>query len=409
MKTDECSGCPPSASKQRPGLCGGKYVKAIRGLLKRLRPIEDDPKRELYFDDYVCFVLLHLFNPELDSLRVLQMKSEEQSFQQRFALPRFSLGSFSEAGGTFPAAHLLPILQEVFDRLPPRPLHRELLALTKEVVAFDGSLLNAMATMDWAHWREQENAAKMHAFYSVTRGAPWFARLTDANTDERAILQQHIAPNLLYVIDRGLRDYSLLNDILKEHSSFVLRSPENISYKVSKPLPLSEAAQEAGVQSDEIVRVGCHLSPQLKDRDLRLVKIHVRAAPTLGKVPKHLSRKCKFIRVDPGEHTLILLTDLLELDVLLIALLYRCRWEIEIFFRWYKHLLKADHLLSQRPNGLLILIYCAILATLLLTVWADARPTKYLLRQVSANLMGTLTDSELQDYFHEMAQPKKIG
>jgi hypothetical protein len=384
-------------------------VRGIRDLLKRLHPIEDHPNRTLHFDEYVSFVLLHLFNPELDSLRVLQLKSEEQSFQRRFGLPRLSLGSFSEAGSTFPAAHLLPMVEQVFARLRPQPSYRELLSLEQEVFAFDGSVLAATATMHWAQWREQDHAAKMHMFYSITRGAPRFAELTDANTDERAVLQEHLAAKLIYVIDRGLRDYALFRRILTEHSSFVFRSPENIAYEVLDTRPISPEAAAAGVQSDQIVRVGCDLSPELKDRQLRLVHIHVRQPPTIRKPRKHISRKCKSIRVVPGDYTLVLLTDLLDLDVLLISLLYRCRWEIEIFFRWYKLILNADHLLSHSRNGLLILVYCAILATLLLTLWADARPTKYLLRLLSANLMGTLSDRELQEQFLRIAQLEKTS
>jgi hypothetical protein len=396
-------------AKRPPRICGGKYVQCIRDLLKPLHPIKDHPNRELHFDEYVSYVLLHLLNPELDSIRLLRLKGQEQSFQHRFALPTISLGAFSEAGGTFPAAELVPILEQTFERLGPRPSHRELLLLERKPTAFDGSLLAALAPMHWARWREHEHAAKMHMFYDLTQGAPRLAELTDAHTDERAVLSRHIAPGFIYVFDRGLRDYALFEKILRAHSSFVFRSPENIVYEVLESRPLSPEAVADGVQSDQIVRVGCDDSPELKDRRLRLVRIHVRRPPAGGRPRKHVSRKCKSIRVESGDYTLLILTDLLDLDVLLISLLYRCRWQIEIFFRWYKVILKADHLLSQRRNGLLILIYCAILATLLLARWADARPTKYLLRQVSANLMGTLTDGQLEKYFQQMAQPKKIG
>jgi len=396
-------------AKLRPPIRSGKDVRGIRDLLKRLHPIEDDPNRTLHFDEYVCFVLLHLLNPELDSLRVLQLKSQEQSFQRRFGLPQFSLGSFSEAGGVFPAAHLLPIVEQVFDRLRPRPSHRELLGLEQEVVAFDGSLLLGTAPMDWAQWRQDEHAAKMHLFYDVTRGAPRFAELTDANTDERRVLQEHLGHRLIYLIDRGLRNYTLFSQLLAENNSFVFRSPDNISYEVLDSRALSPEAAATGVQKDLIIRVRSDQCPLLKDRPLRLVQIHVRQPPTIRKPQKHVGRKCKSIRVEPGDSTLLLLTDLLDLDVLLISLLYHCRWEIETFFRWYKLILKADHLLSQRQNGLLILIYCALLATLLLTLWADARPTKYLLRLLSANLMGTLTDGELQEQLCRMAHLEKNG
>jgi len=382
-------------------------VRAIRHLLKPLHPIADCPNRRLHFDEYVCYVLLHLFNPELDSLRVLQWKSREQTFQRHFGLPPFSLGSFSEAGAAFPAAPLPPILQQVFDHLDPRPSHRELLQLKKGVVAFDGSLLSGPATMDWAQWRPGERAAKMHTFYDVSRGAPRIAYLTDANTDERQVLREHLDEKLIYLVDRGLRDYSLFNDILQQNSSFVARTPINLSYEVRGTRPVSPEAEEAGVLKDQIIRLTSEQCPALKERELRLIQIHVPRSPTIGPSHKHVSRKCTSIRVPASDPTLVLLTDLLDLDVLLMALLYRCRWQIETFFCWYKLILNADHLLSQRYNGLQILIWCALLATLLLTHWAGARPSKYRLRLLCANLMGTLTDRELEDQLRSMAEREK--
>lgn len=397
------------AAKPPGRICGGKYVRSIRELLRPLHRIQDSSNRRLHFDEYVSYVLLHLLNPELDSIRVLRLKSQEHGFLRRFGLPTISLGAFSEAGSAFPAAELLPMIEQVFQRLRPHPSHRELLLLEKAPVVFDGSLLGATGPMSWARWRQHEHAAKMHLFYCLTRGVPRQATLTDARTDERAVLREQLQPNLLYVLDRGFRDYPLLEKILTERSSFVFRSPGNIVYEVLQTRPLSPEAKAAGVQSDQIVQVGCPQSPELKARRLRLVRIHVLHPPPSGRPRKPISRKCRSIRVESTDSTLILLTDLLEPDVLLISLLYRCRWQVEVFFRWYKHILNADHLLSQRRNGLLILIYCAILATLLVALWADARPSKYLLRQVSAHLMGTLSDRQLEQFFHQMAQPKKTG
>jgi len=374
-----------------------------------LHPIEDSPNRTLHFDDYVSYVLLHLLNPGLDSIRLLQLKGEERLFRERFGLPRLSLGAFSEAGSVFPAEELAPIVEQLSARLRPMPSHPELLALPKQVIAFDGSLLAGSITMDWASWHKDARAAKMHCQYDLSKGAPRSARLTDANSDERQVLKESIQKNCIYIIDRGLRDYELFGKIISESSSFVFRSPSNIVYEVINTLPLSPQAQAQGVKKDQIVRVGCKASPELQDHNLRLVEIFVPKSPCPRKQRKHVWAKCKNLRIEHGDYTILLLTDLLDLDVLLLALLYRCRWEIELFFRWFKGTLKADHLLSQSKNGLLILIYCALIVTLLLALWADARPTKYLLSLFTANLMGTLTDLELDAKLLTLADHAKIG
>lgn len=76
---------------------------------------------------------------------------------------------------------------------------------------------------------------------------------------------------------------------------------------------------------------------------------------------------------------LIRLTDLLELEVVLLALLYRRRWQIELFFRWFKKVLQADRLLALSENGLTLVVYCALIASMLEADQADLRAALFLL------------------------------
>ncbi len=180
------------------------------------------------------------------------------------------------------------------------------------------------------------------------------------------------------MLDRGYCDYDLLRHILQAQSSFVVRLRSNAKYKRLEDRPVSLEAKEAGVQWDRIVKLGCHACTQVQDRRLRLVRIH---APDPPRIPgqarrNRVDRKTKAYRTDSGERELLLVTDLLDLDVELIGLLYRQRWQIELFFRWFRQILEADYLLSQSQNGMTIVTYCALIASLLITLWTGRKPTK---------------------------------
>jgi len=71
----------------------------------------------------------------------------------------------------------------------------------------------------------------------------------------------------------------------------------------------------------------------------------------------------------PPEHALLLATDRMDLSAELIGLIYRYRWQIELFFRWLKCILGCQHLLALSQNGITIQVYCALIASLLIRLW----------------------------------------
>mgnify|MGYP001213272447 FL=1 len=72
----------------------------------------------------------------------------------------------------------------------------------------------------------------------------------------------------------------------------------------------------------------------------------------------------------------MLATNALELSAELIAIAYRYRWQIELFFRWLKCVLGCRHLLSESAQGVTLQVYCGIVAALLISLWVGGKPTK---------------------------------
>src|SRR5204863_4740762 len=79
---------------------------------------------------------------------------------------------------------------------------------------------------------------------------------------------------------------------------------------------------------------------------------------------------------DGRPDTLVLATDQMDLAADLVALAYRFRWSVELFFRWLKCILGCRHLLGESLNGLTIQVYMALIASLLVTLWTGRKPTK---------------------------------
>jgi hypothetical protein len=393
---------------KRRDIQGAKFLAPILQLLAPLHDHRPDAKRKLHYDEYCVWLLLYFFNPILDSMRGLQQASDIPELRKQLKLPRFSLGSFSEAGSVFDPELLVPIIEELGESLENMDSNQQLLGLTKRPVAVDGTLLHALPKMVWALWRDDEHrAAKLHLHFDLLKGVPESATLTNGQASEINELRRSLQPNRLYVEDRGYFSYLLMSEILQAGSSFVVRARNNMVYETLEERPLSEADRKQGIKTDRIVRAGWNLDRNPIIQPLRLVEILV---PDLGTPRRpHVDSKTKLYRTRETDHTLLLLTDQLELDVSTIALLYRCRWQIELFFRWFKKVLEADHLLSLSENGLTIVLYCALIASMLVTLWTGRKPTKRTFEMLCFYFAGWASDEDLLAHIARLKAPEKTN
>ncbi len=98
---------PPIKEKE---IRGSKYLKNFIELLRPLHDHCDCPNRVLHYDEYAAYLLLYFFTPVLTSMRGIQQASNFQLVRKKLGLPRFSLGSFSEAGTVFEPELLVHII-----------------------------------------------------------------------------------------------------------------------------------------------------------------------------------------------------------------------------------------------------------------------------------------------------------
>lgn len=361
--------------------------------------------RQFFFDDYCKSVLLFLFNPAINSLRLLQAASALPSVAKRLGVKRFSLGSFSEAPTVFEPALLKRVIAELGAKANKLAVTPELARLKHLLTIVDGTLLATLPKLasTLCHTRKDgraHHAWRLHMHLPIDAPVPeLIVRTSGSNRKactEREQLRQHLTAGRCYVLDRGFHDASLLNDIHAIDSSYVCRVRNNIDAQPvpaqPQPQPLTPQAQAAGVLADQRVTISNYGDgARASNHPMRLIRIRGDVHPK---------------RPRPAASDVILVTNLLDEPAELIALIYRYRWTIELFFRMLKQLLGCRHLLSHRGPGVDIQFYCAVIACLLIYLQSGRKPDKYLLFMTGLYLSGV---ASLADVVAFVKRPDNAG
>jgi hypothetical protein len=400
-------------------LRGVKPLRKVLPLLASLRDVgcERDRagNRDLHFDQYVTLVLLMLFNPLIDSVRALQHASAVERVSRRLGVKRFGLGSFSESVRCFDPERLKEVVRRLCGDLSAlHPVGRDpalkgLAALGHALTAVDGTVLDSIARATSAWWVDYRDgtskyAWRLHAHFDVEHGLPTDLELTDARntgpSDEKNVLRRKLAPDHCYVTDRWFAQFTLFNEINAIGSSYVCRAKENSVFEVQEERLLSKEALDAGVVRDAVVAMGLGSKPAARpDHAIRLVVIEAEPHAKRG------GRRGK--TAGPGNKgTVVLATNLPHVPAEVVALIYRHRYAVEIFFRFLKQLLGCRHLVSTKPQGVMVQMYCAVIACLLVNLWTARRPTKRTVETLAYYFMGVATEAEVVAH---LSRPDNTG
>jgi hypothetical protein len=318
-------------------------------------------------------------------------------------VPRASLGSLSEAARVFDSALLIGLIGELVERLQPVRHDARLSDFDQIITLVDGSWLRAVPKMTWALFQDaRHNSIKAHVHLELLKGVPAAATVTDANTDEVAVLAGRLQPGRLYVLDRGYFSYALYQAVLDAGSSFVCRTRDNVVLReVVEERLLSADALAAGVVRDVVAMLGHPKGKNNLDRALRLVEVEC---------TPHRKPSGKTGRGGPVAGDVIrIVTDRLDLPPDVVALMYRHRWQIEIFFRFFKHVLGCRHLLSYCENGIELETYAAIIACLLIALWTGRKPTLSTYRIVCWYFSGWADEEELWRHIERLKRQDALA
>jgi hypothetical protein len=379
-------------------LQGFKYFKKFLPLLDRLHDAatarDKAGNRVLHMDQYIALQLVFFFNPIVTSMRGLVQASSLQKVRRELGVSPTSLGSFSEAGSVFDAQLLKPIIAELGTQLKPLRHDTRLDDLPGRLTAVDGTELSALAEL--AGRMIEGRDIKLHTHFEPLTGVPVDIDLTAAGDSEVNNLLGRLLPERVYVKDRGYACFKLLQAIHDIGSHFVCRVRDNSVYEVIEDRPLTPQAQAAGIISDQIVWLGCAQKRGELKQPVRLVKIACKPHRKRG----HTARGGP----EQGEYLLVA-TDLLDprkWPAEVIGLIFRQRWTVELFFRFFKHVLGCRHLLSHRPNGIEIQVYTAIIVCMLIALWTGRKPTLRTVEMIRFYFIGWADLDELETHLAKL-------
>jgi hypothetical protein len=248
--------------------------------------------------------------------------------------------------------------------------------------------------MTWALWKNQHNAIKAHTQFDIEKHVPVKITITQANAGEIEVLAQNLEPGRIYVKDRGYASLALFEQILEADSSFVCRVRDNCVYECLQDYELTPDALAAGIVFDKKVRLGSNR----KTKEQLSVPVRLIAI----KCTPH-KKRYKIGRGGPEQGQMLLIaTNIFDLEADVIALIFKHRWAVEIFFRFFKHVLGCRHLLSYNHNGIELQTYAAIIACMLIALWTGRKPTLRTYEMLCWYFSGMADEDELISHIQRL-------
>ena len=299
----------------------------------------DRPLKMTFEDQLQMLIFFHL--EEHVSARHMLQVLEQDDFARVNIAPEDGIkkSSFSEAINT----RGLEQFQIVFEKLSRKASgmlpnrHPEL----GDLIALDGSLIDATLSMYWADYRKGSKKAKIHLGFDLNHGIPTKIHFTDGKGAERPFVDPITSVDQTVVGDRGYQEHALFDYLQTHDKHFIIRIRANTTKTVVKK---NDVDLDSIVFYDAEVLLGTEENKNLSQKPVRLVGYHVNG-------------------VDYW-----IATDRRDLTAEQIAEAYKLRWNIENFFAWWKRHLRVYHLIARSQYGLMVQILAGLITYLLLAI-----------------------------------------
>lgn len=209
------------------------------------------------------------------------------------------------------------------------------------LVSIDGSLIDAVLSMEWADYRSGSRKARAHIGFDINRGIPRKIYLSDGKEGERPFVDKIIAKGETGVMDRGYQSHDHFDQWQAAEKYFVCRIRENTHKAVIRENVVNPNGM---VFYDNIVLLGTKGQNQT-EKELRLVGY----------------------RIDGNDYWIA--TNRYDLTAEEVAQVYKLRWNIETFFGWWKRHLKVYHLIARSQYGLMVQLLGGLITYVLLAIY----------------------------------------
>jgi hypothetical protein len=262
------------------------------------------------------------------------------------------------------------------------------LKIEGNVYAVDSTTIDlCLSVFWWAKFRKHKGAIKLHTQFDIKSDIPHFVHFSDGSVHDVNVMDILVyEPGSFYVFDRGYVDFGRLYMIHQKHAWFVTRAKDNMNYR---RLYSNNADKSTGVKVDQVIKLNNHYASKNYPDKLRLIKFYDAETAT----------ELEFI------------SNNFELAAAEVALLYKYRWRIELFFKWIKQHLQIQSFWGTSENAVRIQAYTAIIAYCTVAIMKESlkiKQTNYEILQILSLIIlnkthvNQLFDENYQQNFKEL-------
>ena len=217
--------------------------------------------------------------------------------------------------------------------------------LEQTAYALDSTIIDlCLSLFPWARFRRHKGAVKLHTLLDLRGNIPAMVYITQGKVHDVNLLDTvALEPGAIYIMDRGYLDFARLHRIHRERAFFITRAKSNLRFRRLYSHPVDKST---GVQCDQTILLQGFYSRRDYAEKLRRIRF-----------------------LDPEHHKrLLFLTNHFSLPAITIAQLYRCRWQIELFFKWIKQHLRIKAFYGTSENAVKTQIWIEISVYVLVAI-----------------------------------------
>jgi len=319
-----------------------QLYRPIESAIIGMPPLEAQGHRPLQmtFDDQLKALVFFHLEEHVSGQHLLQVL-EEDNFARNHIAPEQGIkkSSFAEAINSRGLEQIMYVYQNLqanaVSVLPKE--HSDL----GDLIGIDGSLIDACLSMHWADYRKGSKKAKVHLGFDLNRSIPRKVFLSDGNGAERPFVSMILSPGQTGVTDRGYQAHDRFDQWQEELKHFVSRIKASTKKTILKT---NEIDPDSNIFYDAIVLLGTPGVNQTQ-KPVRVVGYTVNNIKYWIATSRH------------------------DLTAEQIAFIYKLRWDIEIFFGWWKRHLRVYHLIARSEYGLMVQVLSGLITYLLLAIY----------------------------------------
>lgn len=289
----------------------------------------------------LCGLSYHLFG--MASLRATVEKVNNT--------PELGIGTIplSTLADAMNSPRRLKVLRQVFANLllgfaehVPRKLQR-----FKDIAAIDSTIIHCVLSAVWADYRKAIRACKLHLVLDLAKGLPKALVVSAAKVHDRKCFEMFLKKGWTYIVDRGYIVYAVFDQMIDAEIFFITRMKKDAAFRVVTSKRVKRKHRKMGIISDQIIQLGVGAAEMI--HEVRLVVFKAEN----GEVYEYLTNR-------------------LDLAPTSIAALYKARWSIELFFKFFKRTLRGVRPLARSEAGAEIHILLTLMCDIVLKCMAKA-------------------------------------